>query len=430
MFINCPFCKALVATDPATDMPPDHCPRCAAKLRGVHADAAAPAVSTAARAEGQALADPMFLLEVPTQPLPSADAETGTPPSELSARIHQIVLEAPGAALDTASAIAPIATMLKHADEQPMPPAMADDGGAGSAGAAASEALPPSIGSAPAPATLTPSAAPTPTNPELATTREPVVAPPENAIDSAPHGTRAGDTAPSAATVPAAPAGTAPAVLEGSGIATTARRLPHASMPEAATPAAEAAPPAGQPALGEVHVAAAPTARTLPSFAQRYARPGAPGLHWKSLAAISALALLLVLQLLVADRAQLAADARWRPLVSQVCGVFGCSLPPWREPTAFTVLAREVRPHPSLAGVLRVRATFRNDARWAQPWPTLRLTLSDIDGNPVAARDFSARDYLGAAPAQAELRSGQSASITMDIAEPEPRSVAFDFELH
>jgi hypothetical protein len=175
--------------------------------------------------------------------------------------------------------------------------------------------------------------------------------------------------------------------------------------------------------------AATPAARALPSFARRHARLGVSGFHWKLLAPIAALALLLALQLLLADRALLAADARWRPLLSGMCGVLGCTLPPWREPAAFTVLAREVRPHPSTPGALRVTATFRNDARWAQPWPQVRLTLSDVNGNAVAAREFSARDYLGAAPAQVELRSGQSASIAIDVVEPEPRSVAFDFEL-
>lgn len=154
------------------------------------------------------------------------------------------------------------------------------------------------------------------------------------------------------------------------------------------------------------------------------------GLRWKTIAVVAGLALLLLLQLLLADRASLATDARWRPLVSTLCGALGCSLPPWREPSAFTVLQRDVRPHPATPGALRVTATFRNDARWPQPWPRLRLTLSDVDGRAVATRDFAASDYLGGTPAQAELGSGQSASIAMDIAEPARHSVAFDFELH
>ncbi|HVI58069.1 MAG TPA: DUF3426 domain-containing protein [Luteimonas sp.] len=198
--------------------------------------------------------------------------------------------------------------------------------------------------------------------------------------------------------------------------------------------ATSASPPAASPLSATAPTTAAPgvtaAAKPLPSFARRHAGPGHGGFHWKTATAVATLALLLALQLLLADRARLAADAHWRPLVSTLCGALGCSVPPWREPAAFSVLARDVRPHPATPGALRVTATFRNDARWAQPWPRLRLTLSDVDGRVVAARDFAAADYLGATPAQAELHSGQSASIAMDIAEPARRSVAFDFDLH
>ncbi|MGN7726317.1 DUF3426 domain-containing protein [Luteimonas sp. 22616] len=393
MFINCPFCKALVATDPATDLPPDHCPRCAAKLRGIQADVPASAMSTAPRGAGQATVprlDPAFLLDVPPPEMPLPDGASGSTPSELSSRIHQIVaLETPVAG-SAAPVIAPIATMLKPADDEPAPLA-GTDAAAHGAGA------------------VVPTPTPTPT--------------PTPVAGSAPP-------AETRATNP--PASTA-ASIDRAAAGTTAAAPPAA--PSATTVAAERTTPAAS-ALGATVAAAGrtpaatPAARALPSFARRHARLGVAGFHWKLLVAIAALALLLVLQLLLADRALLAADARWRPLLSNVCGVFGCTLPPWREPTAFTVLAREVRPHPSTPGALRVTATFRNDARWPQPWPQVRLTLSDINGNAVAARDFSARDYLGAVPAQVELHSGQSASIAMDIVEPGPRSVAFDFELH
>jgi hypothetical protein len=151
---------------------------------------------------------------------------------------------------------------------------------------------------------------------------------------------------------------------------------------------------------------------------------------WRKPAAIAALALLLSLQLLLADRAQLAASARWRPLVSALCGALQCSVPAWREPAAFTLLHRDVRPHPTLPGVLHVSATFRNDARWPQPWPALLLTLSDIDGRSVGARAFAPRDYLGDTPTRTGLASGQSATVAMDIIEPAPRIVAFTFDFH
>ena len=72
-------------------------------------------------------------------------------------------------------------------------------------------------------------------------------------------------------------------------------------------------------------------------------------------------------------------------------------------------------------------ATFRNDARWPQPWPRLQLSLADVHGRTAGVRSFTAEEYLGGAPAQPELASGETATVAMDILEPAPDIVAFDF---
>ena len=211
--------------------------------------------------------------------------------------------------------------------------------------------------------------------------------------------------------------------------------------------AAGAVAASGEPAAPETTPGAAsePAADTAPGMtpqpvrrkrgsAPSFARAGPPApvpdrrRRWLRIGAIAALSLLLGLQLLLADRARLAADARWRPLLAVVCAVLQCTLPPWREPSAFTLLDRDVRAHPTVPGALRVTATFRNDARWPQPWPSLLLTLSDLDGRPAGARVFAAREYLGAPPTRSGVASGQSATIAMDVVEPGPRIVAFTFD--
>lgn len=139
------------------------------------------------------------------------------------------------------------------------------------------------------------------------------------------------------------------------------------------------------------------------------------------------LALLLVLQVLLADRARLAADARWRPRIASLCRVVGCALPPWRQPSAFRVTARELRPHPSAPGVLLVSASFRNDAAFAQAWPVLELSLANLDGEPLGLRRFRPDEYLGAAPESALIGPGQSASLTLEVLDPGKRAVSFEF---
>lgn len=139
------------------------------------------------------------------------------------------------------------------------------------------------------------------------------------------------------------------------------------------------------------------------------------------------LALALIAQLFFSQRAQLAGDARWRPLVMQACTLLRCNVPAWREPAAFSMLSRDVIAVPGRAGVLRVQASFRNDAAWPQPWPALQLTLSDANGRPLGARRFLPRDYLDDAPEQALLGPGQATQLAFDIVEPAPGVVSFDF---
>lgn len=169
-------------------------------------------------------------------------------------------------------------------------------------------------------------------------------------------------------------------------------------------------------------------ARRAPSFVRHAAPIVAADRRWPWLLAVAALALVLALQLLLTQRHELAATARWRPLVTGLCGVLQCDVPPWREPAAFTMLGRNVQPKPNAPGVLTASASFRNDARWAQPWPTLSLSLSDIDGQQVGLRAFSPDEYRGDASAGDELAPGQSATVQFDVIEPAPRIVAFTFD--
>ena len=170
--------------------------------------------------------------------------------------------------------------------------------------------------------------------------------------------------------------------------------------------------------------------RDLPTFVQPPAGTAVPPRprHWGGIGVAVALAVLLLVQVILADREALAADARWRPLVSGACIVLRCQVPAWREPAAFTLVRRDVRPLPSRPGALHVDARFRNDAVWPQAWPVLVLTLSDIDGRTVGRRAFQPREYLGAAPTQSTIHSGQSVDVAMDILEPAPAVVAFTFD--
>ena len=166
-----------------------------------------------------------------------------------------------------------------------------------------------------------------------------------------------------------------------------------------------------------------------PSFTRQSARAGThPRTAKWQWALLIVLSLTLALQVLLADRARLAADATWRPLITSLCSALGCSVPPWHQPGAFAMLSRDVSPIAGSVGGLNVQATFRNDARWAQAWPVLLLSLSDADGRVLGSRAFTPREYLGTAATQTELAPGQSAQIALQLHEPNPNVVAFTFD--
>lgn len=173
--------------------------------------------------------------------------------------------------------------------------------------------------------------------------------------------------------------------------------------------------------------APAMAADTSPSFtrAGRTTRSHrVPTWQWAALATLTAA---LGLQMLMADRARLAQDSVWRPVLERACGVLRCALPPWHQPQAYTMLARDVKPVPGAAGVLQVRATFRNDARWPQAWPSIALSLSDADGRVAGARVLVPDDYLETAQRKTTLAPGQSGQMTVQVREPPGGVVAFAF---
>ncbi len=247
MFINCPYCKALVSTDPVTDLPPTHCPHCDSLLR--RDPEAVDDMAEIAPLDLGTLLDPRAIAEA------AAEAEANAA-ARAAAAIQTPRVEAPVAeATDIASILESVridaARQTQASDDE------------GTAVADATDAV------------------------------------------SAPADTR--------------------------------------------VPAAVAIAPAISPAVAT---------RRLPSFARNADGSARPARERWLIVAVIALAVLLVLQLLLADRARLAANAQWRPLLATLCGAVRCELPPWREPAAFTLLQRDVRQHPTLPGVLRVSATL------------------------------------------------------------------------
>lgn len=167
------------------------------------------------------------------------------------------------------------------------------------------------------------------------------------------------------------------------------------------------------------------SARPAPRFATQAVTRAVSRRTW---AVVAVLAVVLGLQALLAQRAALAADARWRPLILAVCGVLQCRVPAWHDPAAFEMLERNVAATPGQPGVLTLSARYRQQARWPQAWPVLQVQLLDADGRVLGVGRYAPAQYLGHAPTTALLVPGIEVQAQWRVREPPGGAVAFQFD--
>ena len=127
------------------------------------------------------------------------------------------------------------------------------------------------------------------------------------------------------------------------------------------------------------------------------------------------LMLVFVLQAVYFSRDSLAKNPSYRPLLTSACDVLGCEINIAFDTRLIEIIGRDVRTHPSSKNALIAGTTLINNASYAQPYPLLTLTFSDITGTKLAQRRFTPREYL---------RSGT------DIAAGMPSEVPVQVELH
>lgn len=81
---------------------------------------------------------------------------------------------------------------------------------------------------------------------------------------------------------------------------------------------------------------------------------------------------------------------------------------------------------PELPGALSITGALANRAGFAQPWPVLRVVLTDRDGNPLRARDFTAHEYLSAGQTNPWLGPGMAMRFRLNVVDPGPDAVGFE----
>lgn len=119
-----------------------------------------------------------------------------------------------------------------------------------------------------------------------------------------------------------------------------------------------------------------------------------------------------------------------RPVLAEVCALADCQLPARRDVDRIEVVRRHVYSHPNVDDALIMDVTLVNEAPYAQPFPTLSVTLADIDGDAVARRHFEPSDYDPGLAPFARMAPGSPVTVSLAVRDPGPQARTFriDFD--
>jgi hypothetical protein len=140
------------------------------------------------------------------------------------------------------------------------------------------------------------------------------------------------------------------------------------------------------------------------------------------------LIVLLIGQFLYFDRHRLMRYSEMQPVITALCKTLNCEIPVVRDTRKIDLLNRQLYTHPNAENALMINASMVNNAPYSQPYPMVELSLSDEQGNIVAARRFNPMEYLAIdEDPLAQMSPGSPVSITLEIADPGEHALAYEF---
>lgn len=134
-------------------------------------------------------------------------------------------------------------------------------------------------------------------------------------------------------------------------------------------------------------------------------------------------------QLIFIQRGAFAQDPTLRPVVSRMCKIASCTIPARRDVEQLELLRRNVYAHPNVDDALIIDLQFVNNADFAQPYPTLTISLGDIRGKPLIRRNFAPRTYRPELDSNARMAPGAPVQVSLEVRDPgkEARTFQIDF---
>ena len=213
------------------------------------------------------------------------------------------------------------------------------------------------------------------------------------------------------------------------------RRTPSESKGKAAKPAAPPPPPTADLATQPPATNAATNLPAIPKQLLEDFHPGHGHVvqpnRLNALWAVGSLTFMLMflIQTVYFKHNDLAHISTIRPWIETFCGYLSCSLNLPSDVKQLELVSQDIRSHPKVKSALLVTTTIINNARFAQAYPGLQITFTDLNGQRVAMRRFAPNEYLPPDVVQADgMPPNTPIQVELELMDPGSNAVNFEFD--
>ncbi len=124
-------------------------------------------------------------------------------------------------------------------------------------------------------------------------------------------------------------------------------------------------------------------------------KPARKPRRWPWLVGSLLLLLMLSAQALYFYRVEIAAQLpSLKPALTSYCGLLKCTIPLPKKPELMSIESSDLEADPLQANVITLSALLHNRAPHTQAYPSLELSLTDMQDKVVARRTFAPAEYL------------------------------------
>lgn len=149
--------------------------------------------------------------------------------------------------------------------------------------------------------------------------------------------------------------------------------------------------------------------------------------------AIAILILILLLggQYVISNRSQLSQIPALRPWIIRLCAIRDCKLPPLRALKKIELLNHDISTDPQKSQRLILTGTIENTASFAQPFPVIQISFSNLQGQVVATGRFKPAQYLpNQTTSKNRMPSNKPIAISVSFKDPGSDAVSYEFSFH